>query len=201
MSPNTLARRTPRDCSQPLQPAGSRRRSGPARGWVVLLALACASASHAGDAENPSASQAVSVRNICRSIIGVSPGEAHFDACVQSLSDSLRASDRDRALLDARNDCASKGMARDSSELAECTLRAADSISARRPLSESDAGAQDADQPSGPARSYFSTSPRDAFRRDQLACARLGLDPTGAPFAHCVASLQAGLFSADNPMN
>jgi hypothetical protein len=53
----------------------------------------------------------------------------------------------------------------------------------------------------GGTRSYFAVSPGTAFRREQLACAEVGLDPTGGVFPGCAADLHAALAAADNPMN
>jgi hypothetical protein len=54
------------------------------------------------------------------------------------------------------------------------------------------------DEPA-PSKSYAYASRRDTFRREQLSCARLGLDPGSGAFPSCVASLDSSLFSADNP--
>lgn len=151
----------------------------------------CAAAGSPGDLSSDRAS---GVGQICRSILGVEPGEAHYVGCVESLSASMNALGRGRALAQARGDCIDRGMRPDTPELAECVLRGSDApvMSARIVSQTSEAGAP---------KSYFYTSPRDVYRREQLSCARLGLDPTSRAFGGCVASLQSALFAADNPMN
>ncbi|MDB5459252.1 MAG: hypothetical protein JWO72_993, partial [Caulobacteraceae bacterium] len=52
---------------------------------------------------------------------------------------------------------------------------------------------------SGGGKSYFYTSNRDRFRREQLACAQIGLDPVSGAFDSCVAGLRSTLFALDNP--
>ena len=54
------------------------------------------------------------------------------------------------------------------------------------------------DEPGG-SRSYFYASSDDVFRREQLSCARLGLDPADGAYASCVADLEATLAAIDNP--
>ena len=51
----------------------------------------------------------------------------------------------------------------------------------------------------GGRRSYFTVSRETAFQRDQLACARMGFDPTQAPFNDCAADLRAALARASDP--
>ena len=50
--------------------------------------------------------------------------------------------------------------------------------------------------PPGGSRSYFMVSRETAFQREQLACARLGFDPTQAPFGDCAADLRAAMARA-----
>jgi hypothetical protein len=100
-------------------------------------------------------------------------------------------------LAQARGDCIQQGLKPDTPELATCTLttdrtKSAVSLAPRRISQTEDAS---------PVKSYFEASPRDVHRREETSCARLGFDPTTGAFARCVASLQASLFAADNPMN
>jgi hypothetical protein len=127
---------------------------------------------------------------ICSNVMGLKPFESQYAGCVDSLSGSVSYSDRGRALWQARATCLAEGQRADTPGLAECELTRSGE---RRGSGEVDASA------SGPARSYFYTSPRDVHRREEAACARLGLEPTDAAFAGCVGNLQSTLFEADNP--
>jgi hypothetical protein len=134
---------------------------------------------------------------ICTNIVRVRPGEAHYEACAQSLSDTLSHADSRAAFTEARSACLQRGYAPATPTLAVCSLDAADTSSA----TNADLPPDRTVAPPGGTRSYFAVSPGTAFRREQLACAELGLDPTGGAFSGCAADLHAALAAADNPMN
>jgi hypothetical protein len=147
------------------------------------------------------ADQISGVGQVCQSVMRVRPGEEHYANCVESLSDSVQSLGQGQALQQARGDCLEKGFQPNSPGLAECELRATEATpapSAPRASGPAVSPVSQVEEP-GSGKSYFSTSPRDVFRREQLSCARLGFDPAGGAFASCVASLQAALFAADNP--
>ena len=50
-----------------------------------------------------------------------------------------------------------------------------------------------------PRRAYWAADNAEVHRREQSACARLGLEPVGGAFVQCVAQLDASLFAANNP--
>ncbi|HTX49300.1 MAG TPA: hypothetical protein VME40_07920 [Caulobacteraceae bacterium] len=137
------------------------------------------------------------VGSICAGVLRLPQGERHYAACIQSLSNSLRSADSRSALSEARAACLRRGAASGTPALAECTLDAADT----RPAADADPAPMRNIAPPGGTRSYFAIPPSTAFRRDQLACAELGLDPAGAAFSACAIDLKAALVAADNPMN
>jgi hypothetical protein len=91
----------------------------------------------------------------------------------------------------ARHGCLAQGYRPNTAGLAECELAAA-------PASAASGPEYPAANPGG-SHSYFVVSRETAFRRDQLACARLGFDPTQAPFGDCAADLRAALARASEP--
>jgi hypothetical protein len=93
----------------------------------------------------------------------------------------------------AREGCLGRGLSPNSPGLAECTLAASDTRRAAAPI---DTGGD-----SVHAKSYFYASPSQVHRREETACAHLGLDPSSDGFATCVAGLQTSRFMADNPLN
>jgi hypothetical protein len=179
------------------------------RGAIAVLVCAVASLSIADCATagpfNPAgipSGQVTRVGQICQSVMGIEPGEEHYYACVSSLSDSVKGLDQSDAMQRAHSACAERGLEPDSPGFAECVLRTSDAA-ALSGANLSDSGTAQAvsttDRRS--SKSYFYTSPRDVFHREQLACARLGFDPAYSAFDSCVASLGSALFDADNPMN
>ena len=163
---------------------------------AFALVGVCASAAAAYNPDNLPPDQVASVNDLCRSVMGLSPSSSNYGACVDSLMRSARRVDRGLALETARASCLKQGLQSDSPDLAVCELRSAQTQPVRAMADRSAVIA--ADNPGG-AKSYAYTSPANVFRREQLSCAHLGLDPAGRPFGVCVADLQAALFAADNP--
>lgn len=134
------------------------------------------------------------VGRICQGVMGLEPNEEHFQACLDSLADQVRALKRAREVAGARADCLGRGRPPGSPALAECE--------AARPEAVVSAVATPVDADVGPAvKSYFYASPTEVRRRERMACAHLGLEPAAPGFNSCVAGLQSAMFSADNPEN
>jgi hypothetical protein len=131
------------------------------------------------------------VAQICAGVVGVAPGEKHFAACQQSLSDSQHNLREGQGYASARRDCLGRGYRPNTPGLAECELAAT-------PVSDPRGPTYDAPVPGG-SRSYFLVSRDVAFQRDQLACAKLGFDPAQNAFADCASDLRAALARASEP--
>jgi len=131
------------------------------------------------------------VDQICARVVGLVPGEKHFAACEQSLSDSLQGLREGRGTALARRHCLDQGYRHGTAGLAECELAGAPANPPRGPD-------YDAPVPGGP-RSYFLVSRDTAFQRDELACARLGFDPAQSAFADCASELRGALARASDP--
>jgi hypothetical protein len=161
---------------------------------ALLLMSASGAAARTYNPSNLPQAQLTEVGDICKSVIRVSPHEERYSSCVESLSNSLAKLGRGAALEQARNTCIAKGLKANTPELAECVLSGSDSKadppSPLRPVSELTVP--------GAAKPYSYTSNENIFRREQLSCAELGLDPTSGAFNTCVASLETALFEADN---
>ncbi len=174
------------------------------RGVTATLAAALALASIAGCAtagpynpDNLPTDQVSRIGEVCQSVMGARPGEAHYVGCVESLSDSMHSLGRGRALARAREACLDKGMKPDTPELAQCVLSSAQAASVTAPTIRAVSETRE----TGVSKSYFQASPREVHRRVETSCAALGFDPTSGAFDSCVVGLQASLFAADNPMN
>ena len=158
-------------------------------GLVFALALATnivavATPARAGDING--------VGSVCENVVRLHPGEAHYAACVQSLSDSARAA-HSRVLLQQADTACRQRFASDTPALAECVLNT--DATASDPAPDRTAASP------GGTRSWYAVSPGVAFRREQTACAAMGFDPVDGAFSACSADLHAALAAADNPMN
>src|ERR1700722_4750566 len=125
------------------------------------------------------------VGHVCAATLGLDPGEKHYAACVQSLSGSLADLRAGQGMAVARRACLARGMTPGAADFNECELREADAAPPPQVVDDSAA-------PAG-GRSYFETSRQEAWRRGELACARLGFDPAGSAFQSCAADLRGAL--------
>jgi len=165
---------------------------------IVALGAAATSGCAAAAPYNPSdlsGGQLSLVGQTCQGVMHVQPGEEHYVSCVESLSVSASGAGRGAAMNQARDICLNHGLRPGTPDLAECTLRTSETTPPPAPAYS----ARPVSNVGG--SSYFATSHADNFKREQLACARVGLDPTTGAFSDCVANLQGALFAADNPPN
>ena len=139
------------------------------------------------------ADQVAGIDRICGGVMGLSRGEQHFQSCVDSLMRDADEVDRGQDFGAARSACLSAGLSPGQPALAECELRRGEVARTLDAPIDADVGA--------PVKSYFYASNDEVRRRERMACARLGLEPAGAAFNSCVASLQGAMFQADNPQN
>lgn len=161
---------------------------------TAAIALGAAGYALAGPSDAAASGDApAAVGEICRSTLGVTPGEAHYDACVDSLSATARNLGRGRGLVSAREACLQRGLSPDTPALSQCVLANRRADAAPTGVSET--------AYAGTAPSLFYASPSETHRREESSCAAMGLDPTTGAFVRCVANLQASLFAADHPMN
>jgi hypothetical protein len=135
------------------------------------------------------------ISQVCQSVVGVEPSEARYFACVGALSDSAKNLGRGRALQQARGDCLSRGYRPGSPDLDVCVVQSSDQARATAP----DMAMSHPMEAPGLAKSYAYAPQREVHRREELSCARMGLDPSSGAFASCVAGLDSALFAADNP--
>jgi hypothetical protein len=177
-------------------PRAARRLAAVAASVLAVAGIgACASAAPYNPDNLPS-DQVAGVNNVCRSVMGLSAGTSDYGACVDSLMRSARRVDRGLRLEAARASCLKQGLQSGSPDFDVCELRSAGA----QPVHAMGEGPAmiAADNPGG-AKSYAYSSPENVFRREQLSCARIGLDPAERAFTVCVAGLQSALFAADNP--
>lgn len=161
---------------------------------LLSLASAPSAAAQSLNPENLAPARMAQIEGLCRSVIGLDPGEEHFVACALSLSHSAWKLDRVRRMQGARDDCLAKGLKPGDVGLSQCELSVYHG--GRKAAVE----AADAPKPAA-VKSLFYASAREIRNREQEACAQIGYDPIYGPFSDCVSNLQSALFAADHPMN
>lgn len=177
---------------------------------------ACASVP-AYNPDHLQAAQFERVSDICQNVMGLSPKEplvggdwmgepridydtSHYRVCVLSLSDSLQAAADAKLTQDADATCRGKGFPRGSSDLALCVLERVNDRSAESETTAVADTASVSKLPQAPT-SYYRASPHDYVRREQLACAAIGIDPSqSAAFTTCVKNINHALYAIENPI-
>jgi hypothetical protein len=181
---------------------------------VAFVGLAgCASAAPYNP-DRLSADQAQQVGQICQNVMGLSPrepmmwgdaligdphlepGANHYQACVTVLSDQLQSVSAVSLAGQADADCRARGYAVGTPGLAECVLQ---SEQTRATSARVDAVAMDT-TPRSHVGSMMLASPGETDRREQRACAALGLEPPYGAFANCVKDMTDSFYAIDNPV-
>jgi hypothetical protein len=160
---------------------------------------ACASFPSAAQEVTPQ--QTAAIEATCTKVMRLRPG-SEFEACVSSLSDSVASLVRADYANNAYHACAQTGLKRETPEFSRCVLD--------RENTQKDAGGL----PPGAAaklnaayitpadsnpQDYFESSFNMRHRREQYACAQLGLEPDTGAFVSCVGNLDMEIFVVDHP--
>jgi len=137
----------------------NRRISKPSLIFAGLLAACSATGARAEYRLNVPSREIGLARDICINIMRIRPGFVPFDACVESLSETLKLKSASLA---------SKGTeASYATSIPEQT-------------------------------SYSASNPAERRRKEEYACARLGIVPGAAGFGQCVAELDSALRSTEH---
>lgn len=158
------------------------------------------------------------VADICHDVLGLSPSEPlvagpwtgigaheldsfsnHYQGCVASLSDTLHQAAMSQQTHAAQESCSATGLTTDSPGLALCVLRTVNGEPDPTPQSIASAKPVSAEV-TITATPFYSASPHETARREQVACAALGLIPGSGTFDGCVKQLDATFFALDNPV-
>jgi len=153
------------------------------------------------------------IADVCQNVLGLDPKEPliggadflgaerlgeesnHYRGCVLSLSDSVQRASRAEAAREAGAGCRAQGYAPGSGELALCELNSGQAAAAAptstKPISQT---------LSAPNGSYLSASNSEHHRRENRACAAVGIEPSQDEFARCVTRLDQTFFAIENPV-
>jgi hypothetical protein len=180
---------------------------------ILASTVACATTPSEFNPDSLADAQLTHVTNVCQTVLGLSPKErltggdwraqgerldywtSHYRGCVTSLSDSLMGISDSHANRQADSDCRARGYASGSPDLALCVLDAKDRLRATQTVNTSETLPLPA-----ASGSFFYARPGETGRREQIACAALGLEPDGGDFSSCVKSLDDTFFAIDNPI-
>lgn len=182
---------------------------------AVLGISACAAATPAFNPDGLQEAQFSRVTQVCQNVMGLSPSErliggewlgdsrldywtSRYRGCVTSLSDSVQAAGDSQANQQADRDCRAKGYATGSPDLALCVLQTAQQTpGAGDTQTVSQHSAEPLPTASG---SLFYASAGERRRREELACAAVGIEPTGDAFKACVNDMQRTFHAIDTPI-
>jgi hypothetical protein len=192
--------------------------TGASSAIAVLSISACAAATPAFNPDALKEPQLSRVAQVCQNVMGLSPserliggnwlGDSHLDywtnrylGCVTSLSDSVQSFSDTQAKQQADRACRAKGYADGSPDLALCVLQSARQAQAAQSAQQAPVSQQGAEALPTASGSLFYASAHERRRREELACAAMGIEPTGDAFKACVNDLQNTFHAIDTPIN
>jgi len=136
------------------------------------------------------------VQQTCTQTMGLRKGLGEYDACAQSLSDTVHRRIEEQRLDESHRACERQGYAPGSAQLAQCVVLA----------EKAEGNAHDAailsltSAPTTTRISFFSMDRHVQDQHEKLACAQLGLDPITSDFSDCVIGIKQAIFTAQNPL-
>jgi hypothetical protein len=185
---------------------------------AVLSITACAAATPAFNPDGLQEAQLSRVAQVCQNVMGLSPaerliggnwvGDSHLDywtsryrGCLTSLSDSVHSVGDIQANQQADRTCRAKGYTDGSPDLALCVLQSARQTQGTENAQQTPVSQPSAEAPPTASGSLFYASAHERRRREELACAAVGIEPTGDAFKACVNDLQNTFHAIDTPIN
>jgi len=126
----------------------------------------------------------------CDRVMGLSGGGIYRQECLDSLARSLAAKAASARMADSYVACRGQGLNEGTAAFSTCMLDDRGAAVSGQPVKL----AYDSNMPEN-AKSYFDVTNSVHWRREQYACAQIGLTPGTGAFAECAAGLQAALFN------
>ena len=135
------------------------------------------------------------VQATCDRVMGLVHSGIYRDECRDSLSQSLARKNKAEGMAGAYGDCSRQGLSEGSAAFSACMLdrQSRPRAAAAQPASL----AYDVNSGEN-AKGYFDVNNTVHWRREQYACAQLGLTPGTGAFGQCVVSLDAALLPNAN---
>ena len=170
----------------------------------ACLAVASCASTRPYNPDHLSPDRLSQVDQVCQAVMSFKPSEALTDnlwpgdpdtpsstnrhrGCIATLSNALTRAQATRVAKQAEQDCLSQGFVPGRSDLARCVLTVKD-----RPLTTTETRLAALD----PKPYLISTTPRFAgtvpaqVRKEELACADVGIDPNDEAYASCTKGLK-----------
>ena len=168
---------------------------------LVPMVAACTVLQVAAQEKNITPQQTAAIQTTCSKVMRLREGQPEFIACVSSLSNSLAYAAVSDYAADAYLGCTKTGLRRGTPEFSRCVL---DRENNARDNGHSPSGANRFDAAYvTPADSssddYFRTTNQMRQRREQYACAQLGLEPNSEPMLTCAHNLDTAIFESEFP--
>ena len=125
---------------------------------------------------------------------------SHYRGCVLALSDAVINNTRADTADEAHKSCEAKGFKVGTPDYGSCMLTAMRQASPNATAKEAaNLAAPAKGEGSQPLTSYFNSSSRVTARREELACASVGVDPATPAFEACVRELDRIFYAIDHP--
>lgn len=162
------------------------RRTVSLAGAISLIALTGVAQAETAGTNQLSAEQVSLVQQTCSATMRIPQGFVQYDACIESLSQTLIDREEIKKLARSYDACSSETLREGTPEFALCVLNQKNALGAS--VSGFD------------TRHSFSESNAEQRRiLEEHACAKLGLVPGQAAFGSCVSHLDINLWSVANP--
>lgn len=184
-----------------VRPAALRSAALAAAGALAIWLVAGAADAQADYTIRVSPEQTALAQATCTNVMRIRKGMVPFDACVESLSQTLASKNENKVLTKSYDDCFGAGHKEGTAGFALCVLdRKArnDAEWDRAASSEVAKPIPDNFKESGPAQiSYSASNPEERRRKMEYSCAQLGIPPGSPGFSLCVAELDNALRSVE----
>ena len=167
---------------------------------LVPTVAACAALQASAQEKEITPQQTAAIQASCSKIMRLREGQPEYIACVSSLSNSLAYQLVADYAADAYGDCARTGLRRETPEFSRCVLDHENSEhdAGRLPLAASRLDAAYVTAADSSPDDYFKTTNLIRHRREQYACAQLGIEPGSEPLATCARNLDTAIFESEN---
>jgi hypothetical protein len=169
---------------------------------AASIPILASCAAFQSDAKEVVPQQTAAIEATCTKVMRLHKWQAQFEACVSSLSGATASVVKSDCVNNAYRSCAQTGLKRETPEFSRCVL---DSENIQRDAGSLPTGAAaelnaayitSAD--SNP-EDYLESTFKMRHRREQYACAQLGLEPDTGAFVSCVNNLDMEIFLVDHP--